>query len=142
MPAVKCNTLAQSYAFSGSAWTTTDKLSSSSYCYKKGGNEYPHITIIDTGKGNNNVRKFHITTEVENSEVKINYFYNIGQGTLSYDALNNDRFPSQKVQTVNDHLGDLWDTGNPWHTTAVAFCNAIGATVVEEIETTGPQGVE
>src|SRR5574338_571922 len=114
MPAVKCSSLAQSYNFSGSTWTTTDATSSPSYCYKEGGNEYPHITIIDTGKGDNNVRKFHITTEVEDSE----------------------------VQTVNDHLGDLWDTANPWHTIAVAFCNTIGATVVGAIKTSGPQGVE
>ena len=142
MPAVKCNTLAQSYAFSGSTWTTTDKLSSSSYCYKKGGKEYPHITIIGTGGGTSDFKKFHITTEVENFEVKINYFYNIGQELLYYDGLNNPKFPSQEIPAVNGHLGDLTDTNNAWHAIAVAFCNRIGATVVAEIEIAGPAGVE
>jgi hypothetical protein len=142
MPAVKCNTLAQSYAFSGSTWSTTDATSSPTYAYKKGGNEYPHFTIIDTGKGTSNFRKFHITTIVENSEVKIKYFYSFNDDALTYDGLICDRFPSSKVQAVNAHLGDLWDSNNDWHTTAVAFCNAIGATVVGNLETAGPQGVE
>lgn len=142
MPAVKCSSLAQSYTFSNATWTTTDKLSNPSYCYKSGGNLYPHITIIQTGGGKNDFKKFHITTEAENSEIKINYFYDIGKSTLYYDGLNYGDFPSHRKQAINAHLGDLSEADNSWHEIALAFCNRIGATVTEDIELAGPSGIE
>lgn len=106
------------------------------------GNLYPHITIIQTGGGKNDFKKFHITTEAENSEVKINYFYNPGQDTLYYDGLNYADFPSHRKQAINAHLGDLSEADNRWHEIALAFCNRIGATVTEDIELAGPSGIE
>ena len=133
MPAIKCNSLSGSYTFSNATWTTNDSLASSTYCYKKNGNLYPHITIVNTGGGTNDFKKFHITMNVDGTEVKINYFYNIGNGSLQCDGLNNTSFPSHIKQAITAQLGDLSDATNAWHQIAVAFCNATGATVTGSV---------
>jgi len=55
-------------------YTTQDRFTNSSYCYKPAGSQRPHFTVVDTQGGRALFRRFHITDDWGGSgEVRVFY---------------------------------------------------------------------
>jgi hypothetical protein len=77
----KCKNLKTQVTVGSHQYTTNDNITNGTYAYKredpsKKGSylEFPHFTVVDTGKGENEFKKYHYKFELNGQILSLKYF--------------------------------------------------------------------